>query len=453
MQSRMNNYKLFVATLFVILMVQLVSCGKKISHKGKVVFTQVPYSEVKSQNLNTIENKYAPAMKIALAKRGEQLENIEVLTQDFNSARSPEISYNAEIMVFSAQKEEKGIWQIWSMNLETKEMMQVTDSRTNCTDPAWLPNGDIVFSKLITGEKALKYHALFTIGADGCCEQRITFQPHEDVNTSVLHDGRILVSSKQVYPQDGPLKYLALRPDGTKAEVFHLADPSSEQLGKATEVGNGKVLFAESAIMTSVNFSRPLHSEEVVLNQDHGKINSISLIDDEILLISIRKPNELTYGIAIVKGSNPAEASFYYNDSDYHMMEAVMVKEKKTPKKLPSRVNGDMNTGFFFSMNTNASDIKAEGITAKVQVLGMNDILGETAVAEDGSFYLELTADRPVRFQTVDEKGEILRGPSSWMWVRPNERRGCTGCHQDREIAPNNVVPKAMEKAPFAMIR
>ena len=104
-------------------------------------------------------------------------------------------------------------------------------------------------------------------------------------------------------------------------------------------------------------------------------------------------------------------------------------------------------------MNTDASDIEAAGKTAKVQVLGMKEILGEAPVEEDGSFYLEVEPDRPIRFQTINEKGEVLRGPSSWMWVRPNERRGCVGCHQDREISPGNVVPLAVEKAPFAMTR
>jgi hypothetical protein len=78
--------------------------------------------------------------------------------------------------------------------------------------------------------------------------------------------------------------------------------------------------------------------------------------------------------------------------------------------------------------------------------------MGEAEVAEDGSFYLEMKADEPVRFQTLSATGEILRGPSLWMWVRPNERRGCVGCHENQEIAPENVVPKAMEKDPVAML-
>lgn len=453
MQYRLISYTLFSAALFGLLGLLLLSnCSSKLSHDGNVIFTQVPVKSIQVEQINSIESKYAPAMKIAMAKISEGLEEIDVLTSDFYSARAPEISYDGKMMVFSAQKAEGNPWQIWTMKLEDKAYVQVTESRTNCTDPTWLPNGDIAFSKLITDDKSLKYHALHTIGAKGCCEQRITFQPHEDVNASVMHDGRLLFASKQIFPEQDSFKYLALRPDGTKAEVFHLADASSDILGKAIELQK-KVVFTESNVMTTVRFNRPLHSKEAVLNQTADKVNAICSYDDENVLITVKKTIELTYGLALININNPSQVDFYYNDSEYHIIEAVVVNERQVPRKLPSRVNAELNSGFFFSMNTDASDIEAEGKTDKVQVLGMNDIIGETPVAEDGSFYLELSADRPVRFQTIDENGAVLRGPSSWMWVRPNERRGCVGCHQDREIAPDNVVPKAMEKAPFAMIR
>lgn len=449
MQSSSIAYTLIIGALIVVFMA---GCGKDLSHERKVLFTILSENDIKSKQINSIENKYVANMKIAIADMGDRLENIEELTAEFNSARAPEISHKGTWMVFSGQKRSGDIWQIWAMNLETKEILQVTESRTNCTDPTWLPNGDIAFSKLVTEDNSLKYHALHTIGADGCCEQRITFHPHDDVNASILHDGRILVASKQVFPEHGTYKYLALRPDGTKAELFHMADAASNMIGKSTEL-SGKVYFNESTELRSVKFSRPLHSQEQVINEEQAEVISTTSIDDKRLLISVKNPDEKTFGLAVVGLENPTQQDFFYNDSEHHCIEAVVVKERSVPRNLPSRVNPELSSGFFFSMNANASDIEVDGKTAMVQVLGMNDIIGEAPVEEDGSFYLELAADRPVRFQTRDENGEILRGPSSWMWIRPNERRGCAGCHQDREVAPSNVVPKAMEKAPLAMIR
>lgn len=451
MQLRVNSNSSSLLGLVLALVMLVSACGDKLAFEGKVVFTQVPNSTVKAERLNTIENKYAPALKIAMADMSNKLENIEVLSTYFFSARSPEISYDGTMMVFSGQKNDGDTWQIWKMDLATKEVIQVTDSRTNCTDPTWLPKGGFVFSKMMTGEKALKFHALFTIGEDGCCEQRITFQPHHDINTNILNDGRLIFASRQLHPEEGQFKYLALRPDGTKAEVFHLANSENGFLGKPAEDGNGRVLFGEAQILNAVNFNRPLKTIQSGLIQ--GMINSIFSMDDKNLLISIRKPNELTYGLAVINGENLQQEKFYYNDSEYHLTEAIRVKSRKVPPKLPTRVNPELNSGYVMSMNSDASDIMADGKTAKIRVLGMSNVLGEAPVAEDGSFYLELEADRPFRFQTLDENDEVLRGPSSWMWVRPNERRACVGCHQDREISPDNIVPKAVEKAPFAMIR
>ena len=37
-----------------------------------------------------------------------------------------------------------------------------------------------------------------------------------------------------------------------------------------------------------------------------------------------------------------------------------------------------------------------------------------------------------------------VRGPSSWIWIRPGEKRSCIGCHEDPELAPENKVPDAL---------
>lgn len=428
-----------------------ISCNKHLPYEGKVVFTHVPAQSISDDRLESQDFKYISGMTIAMADMSESLKGIEILTSDFQSARAPEISYDGKTMVLSAQKAVGDPWQIWTMSLENNEFFQVTDNKTNCTDPTWLPDGDIVFSKMVNDKNALKYHALFAIGSGGCCERRITFQPHEDVSAAVLHDGRILVASKQIYPEVRSYKYLALRPDGTKTEVFHLAGLSSGSMSKASEDTEGNVLFAEAGALTSVKFSRPLHTKNTVISREKAKINSIFSMADGRMLTSVKNPSEHTFGITIFNLSDLNKTDLYFNDSSYHAIEAVMVQERPRPKILPSGVNLELDYGYFFCMNTDASQIEATGETAKVQVLGMNGLLGEAPVEEDGSFYLELSADKPIRYQTLDVQGQILRGPSSWMWVRPNERRGCVGCHQDGEIAPENVVPRAMQKAPFAI--
>jgi hypothetical protein len=58
-------------------------------------------------------------------------------------------------------------------------------------------------------------------------------------------------------------------------------------------------------------------------------------------------------------------------------------------------------------------------------------------------------ADTPFKIQTLDKNGNILYGPSSWINLRPNERRACVGCHLGNEIVPENRQPLAVTKDPI----
>jgi TonB family protein len=52
---------------------------------------------------------------------------------------------------------------------------------------------------------------------------------------------------------------------------------------------------------------------------------------------------------------------------------------------------------------------------------------------------------------SIDEKGNVISGPCDWVWVRPNERRGCVGCHEDHEIVPDNRRPLSVIKDPVSV--
>jgi hypothetical protein len=79
----------------------------------------------------------------------------------------------------------------------------------------------------------------------------------------------------------------------------------------------------------------------------------------------------------------------------------------------------------------------------------MNRTLDDIRISEDGSFYLRVQSDMPVRFLSLDKNKNTLRGPSAWVWLRSNERRSCVGCHAKKEMAPRNIVPQAIRKDPL----
>ena len=132
----------------------------------------------------------------------------------------------------------------------------------------------------------------------------------------------------------------------------------------------------------------------------------------------------------------------------------AIVEKHNRPKKLPSEVDMGVKTGLLLCQDINEIGIKSSSISStfpkagRIEILGADTTFGVVAVEEDGSFYLKVIADTPFQIQTIDEKGNVLSGPCDWIWLRPNERRGCVGCHEDPEQVPENRLPLSVKKSP-----
>jgi hypothetical protein len=74
-------------------------------------------------------------------------------------------------------------------------------------------------------------------------------------------------------------------------------------------------------------------------------------------------------------------------------------------------------------------------------------------VESDGSFFLQVPTEQPLRIELKDRTGKPLAGEMGWFWMRRGEQRVCVGCHAGPERAPENVVPKILTrlKAPIAL--
>ncbi len=54
----------------------------------------------------------------------------------------------------------------------------------------------------------------------------------------------------------------------------------------------------------------------------------------------------------------------------------------------------------------------------------------------------------PFKIRSLDKDGHVIQS-CDWIWLRPNERRGCVGCHEDQELVPENRIPLAVKKSPI----
>ncbi|MCP4378311.1 MAG: hypothetical protein GY794_19315, partial [bacterium] len=76
-------------------------------------------------------------------------------------------------------------------------------------------------------------------------------------------------------------------------------------------------------------------------------------------------------------------------------------------------------------------------------------VLGTVPLAADGSFSLEVPADRLIHCQVLDSDRRVVGNQLIWMPIRPGERRACIGCHE----RPNETMlpahrPQALRITP-----
>lgn len=425
-----------------LLMFFFASCGNEV-RDGMIVFTR------SSGELFQI---------VAVDSRNPK-NTLEILTGTFFSAKEPDVSSDGQWLVFSAIEKEHEAWQIWKMRLDDMKLTKVTSSLFSCSDPAWLPGNQIVFSS----ENGIQPgKSLFTCNADGSEVTRITFDPYEYASAMVLRDGRVLASRRYREQLAMDEMIAVLRPDGTKAGTFYKSPPgiTLEYLGK--EDTDGKIYLIESAEgnitggdIVSINYNMPLNSRKNLTSSADGTFRSVYTSSGK-MYVSCRLPGKNKFSIHEYDKEQGIVGAVFEN-SEWDAFDPVVVLETARPKKLPSEVDPGVKTGLLLCQDVNFNGIRPQftgfvpAEADKIKIIGADSSLGITKVEEDGSFYLKIISDTPFRILTLDKQGRILNGPSAWMYLRPNERRGCVGCHEDPQTVPENKVPAAVRKAPVSI--
>jgi hypothetical protein len=266
-----------------------------------------------------------------------------------------------------------------------------------------------------------------------------------------------------LYPEAGDLMYLAMRPNGTKAELFYKGTENSMLGSHAYETPDGYVYFTQwengkdhKTDIVSVHQNRPLFSKVNHTSEITGSFYSAFPLPSGDLLVSYQSPKAKTAGLYYFSVKDRSLGGSILDYPDCHVLEPVMVEAYTRPRNLPDEVNKMESTGQLFCQDINVTAIPFDHLSdpekaSMVEVLGLDESMGIVPVEEDGSFYLKIIADTPFRLQTLDDNGQRVNGPSGWLWLRPFERRGCVGCHEDPELVPKNFVPLAVKKQPVSI--
>jgi hypothetical protein len=302
---------------------------------------------------------------------------------------------------------------------------------------------------------------LYSSNPDGSDVRQITFSPHSNFATTVLKDGRLLTISRQLFPDRRDPVLMVLRPDGTKADMFYKGIEGSSLISRGRETTDGKIVFIEAendsltgGDVVTINYNRPLHTRINLSSDIEGNFNCVLPMNSGRFLVSFRKPGSDNYALYDFDPDKKAIGQAIYENKEYNVLDVVSAVKYDKPKKLPSEVDLHVKTGLLLCQDINVLRFQSTDknpLSAKasmIEVLGVDSTYGVVPVEDDGSFYLKIMADKPFQIRTLDNDNRVVHGPCSWLWLRPNERRGCVGCHEDPELVPDNRIPLAVKKSP-----
>lgn len=451
MQKRTRHIDIFITAFALVWIWLSASSCDPYEFEGKILIVRSPATENESGShfslLNPEDGETRPL----------------TLGEEFFLVGSPDVSFDGERLLFEAKRNSNDPWQIWELHLRNTDLKQVTGVDSNCRFPAYLPDGRIVYSRYVEDEIISGYHVLETCELNGNNRMQITFDPVDYTNSTVLSDGRLLCTAKEVFPAGKEVQLMVMRPDGTKIELFYETESRTIQAHEASETREGHVLFSErsdqkgtDSKLVSVRYNNPLGSRDELTFDSMGDFKSVTPGLKGEIMTTFRSEDQGVYGLYAFAPDLDPTLRPLCNDPQYNIVDAKLLVPRDRPKKLPSAVDPDQETALLLCQDANLIAAEDKGIekkAVKVQLLGLQGSLGEADLEEDGSVYLKVAADIPFRMQTLDEDGSLVQGPSSWINLRPNERRGCVGCHADHDRVPINRQPLAVQKAPVEITK
>ncbi|HUH62784.1 MAG TPA: hypothetical protein VLZ50_07295, partial [Terracidiphilus sp.] len=135
--------------------------------------------------------------------------------------------------------------------------------------------------------------------------------------------------------------------------------------------------------------------------------------------------------------------------SDRDLVQPVLIAPRNPPNRHPSALHpwNYANLLALDARQSRDSALKTAIASVRLDTLdagGHEVSLGAAPVGADGSFFVQVRADAPIRFTLLDAQGATLRQERGWFWIRRGEQRYCVGCHAGPERAAENRVPQAL---------
>lgn len=441
------------------------------------------------------DTRYPTGSRILWVSSTAAPHETRVLSGDLAAAGAPSLSPDASTILFAGRRTPDSRWAIFEVDLRGSKPRQRVHTDKDCTQPIYLSDSRLVLvcrddSPALSGGVGSTW-SLYRTSTRGSDIERIAFGPGSSFDPTLLYDGRILFSMSQApeFPRagSGRTELFTVNPDGTLLDAFTDQHDLAVHRLRPRQTSDGGVVFvrfdeaggtsrAERVEMKNPQMSgHALLPNRLVQTRSGDSVplalTSVEPLPDGALLIAGRseaatESGAPTYGVYRFLPESGA-IDLVFDDPVRDEIEAIPLVPSQPRRGRPSSIRPEQNSGAVLCYDAQRSDGRVSAATerhpASVAIwtltadadgqptgtvsrarpaegnadLQMGFEINRSTIEEDGSFFVEVPADVPVRVQTLDDDGREISA-SAWFWIRPGETRACFGCHESRESAPVN---------------
>lgn len=411
------------------------------------------------------------------------------------SLRDPCVHYDGVRILFSYRPGGTRYFHLYEINADGTGLRQLTDGPFDDIEPAYLPDGDIIFpSSRCKRFVACWYTPVATLhrrDARGNIRSLSSNIVHENT-PSVLPDGRVLYTRWE-YVDRAPQKFHGLwtmNPDGTNQAIF---------FGNTQPPGNWVLMIDAKPILGTrqvVSVFSPHHG-----NREHA--GDIMLLDERAGPDAPDHPRQISPKVKMAPGwmggrdgfrdPHPLSPHCFLAARDKSLLilddrgnteevyqasmmlhEPCVIGPRPRERVVPPRTDPSATTGRLVVADVHhgrnmqgvrPGEIKRLLVLEQLpkpvnfsgvqQTLSMNGsftlkrILGTVPVEADGSAHFEAPALRSLYFVALDGRNRTVKRMQSFCSLMPGETTSCVGCHEKRVETPRfATMPKAATRGP-----
>ncbi len=383
------------------------------------------------------EDRFPSGAAIFLKNANEE----RALLPDFGASADPVVSFDGKRVLFAGKTHATDGWQIWETLLAGGAPRQITVGPEDCIRPFYLPDDRIVYACKIAGRFVIELK-----DAEGK-PLAITYMPGSALPTGILQDGRILFSAAYPLGTGTAPEIYTVYADGSGVESYRCDHGHARY--SATQGSSGDLLFASGTTLARFISARAQEQRFSVPAGEYG--GDFAETGASEWLLSWRPRANATFRLMQWEQASAALQPAVIK-AGVNIIQPALVIPRRMPNRHPSGLHDWANANLL-CLNAYTSKYPfPAGSIHSVRLYtrdfeGSPKLLGSASVERDGSFFVQVPADRPLQIELLDAAGKTLKREAGFFWMRRGEQRGCVGCHAGPETSPENAVPLILLKS------